>query len=104
MDQLKKKIIESEIFNIYSNIIDEKIIYTIKHSEDSLYSYGITMENTKFVLINIIKKKNYKYFHFKNKYDGLIVVIIDDEILVFVYFDEFLPYQFYIKLEKLFIL
>ena len=40
MDQLKKKIVESEIFNIYSNVIDEKIIYTIKHSEDSLYSYG----------------------------------------------------------------
>ena len=102
MDQLKDKIVESEIFNIYSNVIDEKIIYKIKHNEDSLYLNGITMENTKFVLINIIEHNNYKYIHFKNKCDGLIFVIVDEEMPVFVYFDELIPGQYKYELEKLF--
>lgn len=102
MNQLKKKIIESNIFSIYENEIDENILYKIKINDNILFTNGITIDNIKYTLLYIVEKNNLKYIHFKNKCNGMIFVLIGEDIIVLVYFDEYLPYQYDNHIQNLF--
>jgi len=94
--------------DIYNNGIqisklDIDMLYDLKNdnSKQLLYSQGLHINGSKFVVISIEEINGIHYVHSKSKEEGLVIIVGEDYYLFIYYGDEYLPMLHGVKLDKL---
>jgi hypothetical protein len=109
MDIIKKSNIAQDIalfdnnFNeLYNNGLNISIkeLKKIKKLKKKYSINGLTINNIKYVILNIQQINNNYFIHCKNNNDGL-VIILNNNINIFTYYNEFIPYQYNKIIQKI---
>ena len=71
------------------------------NNTNKLYTNGLHINNSKYVVVSIEKINDICYVHAKSNEEGMITVIGTDYLLFIYYADEYLPMLHSMKLDKI---